>query len=291
MRKVIRLTLAATTAAGLCALAITAATASAASHPAHSAAAARAARAVLTHLHVGGTPEPMLAVPGAVLHGTGLQQVGSYNWSGYADINSTTVNPQYSQVSASWTEPAVRCTSEDRVAAFWVGIDGYTSASVEQDGTIAQCFEGQAYYYTWWEMYPTNDIQVVGQTVRPGDRIYSSVVRKGISYTLTVADFSTSGNNVTTTQTCQVTGGCANSSAEWIGEAPTGVTGQFPLAQFGTWNVQNAQASAGHGSSGIGGFPDSEITMIDSSQTYPLATPGPLVQHGSGFSDTWDNSF
>jgi hypothetical protein len=291
MRKVTRLTLAGCAAASLCALTITAASASSASKPVHAAAAARAARAVLTRLRVGGTPEPMLAVPGAVLHGTGLQQVESYNWSGYADINSTTVSPQYSEVSASWTEPAVRCTSEDRIAAFWVGIDGYSSQTVEQDGTIAQCFEGQAYYYTWWEMYPTNEIQVVGGTVQPGDRIFSSVVRKGTSYVLTVTDHTTAGNNVSTTQTCTVTGGCANSSAEWIGEAPTGPTGQFPLAPFGTWTVDNATVAAGHWSGDIASFPDSELTMIDATVTYPLATPGSLTYHGSSFADTWNNSF
>jgi hypothetical protein len=292
MRKAMRLTMAGIAAAGLCALTVTAASASSASKPgADAAAAARAARTLLTHLRVGGTPVPMDAVPGSVLHGSGLQQVESYNWSGYADIGSATATPQYSNVSASWTEPAVHCTSEDRIAAFWVGIDGYSSDTVEQDGTIAQCFEGQAYYYTWWEMYPTNEIQVVGQTVRPGDRISSSVARQGTRYTLTVTDSSTRGNNISTTQTCAATGGCANSSAEWIGEAPTGPTGQFPLAPFGTWTVSRATASAGHGTGGIASFPDSEITMIDSSLTYPLAAPGPLAFHGSGFTDSWRNSF
>jgi hypothetical protein len=291
MRKAIRLTMTGFAAASLCALTITAAGASSATKPTRDAAAARAARAVLTHLRVGGVPKPMMAVPGSVLRGTGLQQVESYNWSGYADISSATVTPQYNAVTASWTEPAVRCSSEDRIAAFWVGIDGYNSATVEQDGTIAQCFEGQAYYYTWWEMYPTNEIQVVGQTVNPGDHIVSSVVRHGTSYTMTVTDSTTGGNDVSTTQTCAVTGGCANSSAEWIGEAPTGATGQYPLAQFRLWTVHNAAAAAGSGRQGIAAFPDSEITMIDSSVTYPLATPSSLYGGGTSFNDAWDNSF
>ncbi len=69
------------------------------------------------------------------------------------------------------------------------------------------------------------------------------------------------------------------------------MTGQFPLAKFGSWTVRHATASAGHGNQGIGSFPDSEITMIDSSETYPLATPGSLQQHGSSFTDSWNNSF
>jgi hypothetical protein len=34
-------------------------------------------------------------------------------------------------------------------------------------------------YLTWWEMFPTNNIQFVGSTVKPGDNIAASVVRKG----------------------------------------------------------------------------------------------------------------
>ena len=80
-------------------------------------------------------------------------------------------------VVGSWTEPGVTCTSdEDQEAVFWVGVDGWTNDTVEQAGTVAQCFEGAAYYYTWWEMYPTNDITVVGSTVAPGDQIAASVV-------------------------------------------------------------------------------------------------------------------
>jgi hypothetical protein len=61
-------------------------------------------------------------------------------------------------------------------------------------------------------MYPTNAIQVPGQTLRAGDSITASVVRSGASFTLTVTDSSRSAGSFTTTQSCS---GCANSSAEW----------------------------------------------------------------------------
>ena len=61
---------------------------------------------------------------------------------------------------------------------FWVGIDGFTSGSVEQDGTLIECSGGRAFYFTWWEMFPTNSIQVVGSSVRPGDAISASVVQE-----------------------------------------------------------------------------------------------------------------
>ena len=92
----------------------------------------------------------------------GLTNVTSTNWSGYADTGSS-----FSKVAASWTEPSATCSSgAEQLAAFWVGIDGYTSSSVEQDGTLIECYRGRAYQYTWWEMYPTNSIQTVGSTRR-----------------------------------------------------------------------------------------------------------------------------
>jgi len=69
-------------------------------------------------------------------------EVQSTNWSGYA---ATGANGAFSSVSASWTEPAATCTSNRRrtaqYAAFWVGLDGYSSGSVEQTGTDSDCVE------------------------------------------------------------------------------------------------------------------------------------------------------
>ncbi len=66
-----------------------------------------------------------------------MSQVQSTNWSGYADTGSG-----FSTVTGSWTEPSVSCTSQTSLAAFWAGIDGYSSTSVEQDGTLAECYGG-----------------------------------------------------------------------------------------------------------------------------------------------------
>ncbi|MGO8884896.1 MAG: G1 family glutamic endopeptidase [Streptosporangiaceae bacterium] len=54
----------------------------------------------------------------------GLTKVVSNNWSGYADTGSS-----YSTVTGSWTESSVSCTSTTSLAAFWVGIDGFSSTS------------------------------------------------------------------------------------------------------------------------------------------------------------------
>jgi hypothetical protein len=212
----------------------------------------------------------------------GLTNVQSTNWSGYADTGSS-----FSKVSARWTEPSATCSSSsEQLAAFWVGIDGYSSSSVEQDGTLIECYQRVAYQYTWWEMYPTNAIQVVGQTLAAGDAITSTVTRSGTNYTLTVTDSTHTANSFTKTETCS---SCANTSAEWIAEAPSSSSSVYPLADFRSWTASNASVTEGSTSGTISSFTDDEITMIDSSgQTKAL--PGSLNSGGNSFPVTWERS-
>ncbi len=209
----------------------------------------------------------------------GLSQVQSTNWSGYADTGSN-----FSSVTGSWTEPrAVSCGFTESLAAFWVGIDGYNSSSVEQDGTLIECYFGTAYQFTWWEMYPTNSIQTVGSSLAAGDQITASVVRSGANYTLSVTDSTHPANSFTTTQSCS---SCANTSAEWIAEAPSSSTGVLPLTNFGTWTESGATVNEGGTNGVISSFTDDEITMIDSANQVK-AQPGALNGGGNGFSVTW----
>ena len=257
----------------------TAASASTAATPSSQAAAA--ARTLLRHLSVGQHSADQ-RVAGHAARVKGLTQVESTNWSGYADTSST-----FSTVTATWTEPSVSCSGRTTsLAAFWVGIDGYSSSSVEQDGTLAECYLGTAYYYTWWEMYPSNDIQVVGETLSAGDSISASVVRSGTSYTLKVTDSTHTADSFSTTQTCS---SCANSSAEWIAEAPSGSSGVYPLAHFTTWTASAATVTGSSGAGVISSYTDDEITMIDSASRVK-AQPGALNSSGNGFSVTWERS-
>jgi hypothetical protein len=214
----------------------------------------------------------------------GLSDVTSTNWSGYADTGSS-----FSNVSAKWTEPGTTCSSRTTsLAAFWVGIDGYSSDSVEQDGTMIECYDRTAYQFTWWEMYPTNDVQVVGETAAAGDAITASVVRSGTSYKLTVTDATHTADSFSTTQTCSASS-CVDSSAEWIAEAPTGSSGVEPLSDFGTWTASSAAVTEGSTAGSISSFTDDEITMIDSSGA-TKALPGALNSGGTGFSVTWERA-
>jgi hypothetical protein len=269
-------------------MAANASTAHATASPAHATGrptqpgATAAALAVIKQLKIGGHATDQ-RMPGSTRIG-GLSQVQSTNWSGYADTGSS-----FGRVAGSWSEPGATCSGRSTTyAAFWVGIDGYSSDSVEQDGTLIECYRGTAHQYSWWEMYPTNDIQVVGESVAAGDAIAASVVRSGDSYTLKVTDSTHSANSFTTTQTCS---DCANSSAEWIAEAPccTSSGGILPLADFGTWTESGATVTEGSTSGVISSFTDDEITMVDNSDLVK-AQPGPLNSSGNRFSVTWERS-
>lgn len=254
--------------------------ASAASAGTHPGGADRAAaRAALSGLGVPGTLHHFAGAPKRV---KGLTRVTSTNWSGYADTGTG-----YSKVSSSWTEPSVKCGSSTTYAAFWVGIDGYSSASVEQDGTLAECFGGTPYYYSWWEHYPANDIQTVGASVAPGDKITASVTRSGTKYTVKLTDSTHTANSFTKTFTCSASK-CADTSAEWIAEAPSSTGGILPLADFGKWTASSDAVSTTSKSGDIKTFPDVEITMAGSTDT--KATPGALNSAGTSFSVTWDHS-
>jgi hypothetical protein len=261
-------------------MAVGVSTASAAQTPANAPVAA--ARAFLQHLRIG-----QHAVNHQVGHSVRVKgvptQVQSTNWSGYAD---TTTTSTYSKVTGSWIEPKATCTSQTSLAAFWVGIDGYSSPSVEQEGTLIECVGGVASYFTWWEMYPSNAIQFVGSTVKPGDHITASTVKSGTSYTLKVTDSTTPANSFSTTRTCAT---CLNTSAEWIAEAPSNSSGVLPLAKFSTWTLTGATVKAGTKTGTISTFPDSEITMVNSSSKVK-AQPGPLNTTGNKFIVTWKSA-
>src|SRR6202023_2516065 len=95
------------------------------------------------------------------------------NWSGYAATTGT-----YTSVSASWTEPSGICSRGSQYSSFWVGLDGYSSGSVEQTGSDTDCPGGRAVYYPWYEMYPNPSFSYTN-TVRPGDHFNASVTYVG----------------------------------------------------------------------------------------------------------------
>ncbi len=210
----------------------------------------------------------------------------STNWSGYAAYNST-----FSDVRASWTQPSVNCSTKGaRYAAFWVGLDGYTSNSVEQIGTDSDCASRyHPVYYAWYEMYPAGSVTLSSTyAVQPGDNMSADVAVSGTTFTLTLTN-ATRGWTYTTAQTSTV---AQDSSAEWVAEAPSScfiTCSVLPLANFGTMNF-TAAATTGNGvTASISGFTNDKIVMVTNGGT-TKALPSALSADGSAFSDTWYHS-
>jgi hypothetical protein len=224
----------------------------------------------------GGT---MRLVGGASSQAHGIsKEVSSTNWSGYAGTTGT-----YTSVSASWTQPTGTCSSGDQYAAFWVGLDGYSSSTVEQTGSEVDCVGRTAEYYAWYEAYPAAS-QNYSNTVRPGDHFNASVTYSGSNrFSLYIAD-TTRGWSHTTSVTVR---GAARSSAEVIIEAPccTNSGGILPLADFGTVNITSSLAN-GAAIGNAGGL--TEIIMQDS-QGRDEDTVSSL-SGGENFSATWVRS-
>ena len=197
---------------------------------------------------------PIHLVGFSALHQRGLSnQAESTNWSGYAGTTGT-----YTSVSASWTQPTGKCSRGDQYAAFWVGLDGYNSNSVEQTGSDVDCIGRTAHYYAWYEMYPNPSV-TYSNTVRAGDHFNASVTYEGNnSYSLFIAD-TTQGWSHTTVQSLS---GAPRSSAEVIVEAPccTFSGGILPLTDFGTMSFTGSDAN-GSAIGNAGGV--TEIIMVD----------------------------
>jgi len=188
-------------------------------------------------------PRVVLSVwPGIALHQFESIATTSTNWSGYAaetNLNS----PQsgaFTAVNGSWTVPAVTGAGT-AFSSIWVGLDGFSSSTVEQIGTDSDLVNGIPTYYAWYEMYPSYSINIATLTIRPGDRISGSVNYEGSDqFSLVLSDATTPGS-FSTTQTLR---NAQRSSAEWIVEAPSSGSGILPLANFGTANFNSASASA-----------------------------------------------
>lgn len=222
-------------------------------------------------------PGPNIAVPGGFSIGP-LSRVKSNNWAGYVDKVHV-----FSVVRTTWRQPRVICATTDSVAAFWVGLDGYTTPTVEQAGSLAYCHNGSPTYYTWWEMYPRNTVQLMHASVRPGDKITSSVVRNGTSYTLKVVDHTHPGNSFTRYTTCAA---CKGASAEWIAERVTGKDGLLPLARFGHVAFFASTVGVGTARGSINTYVHDSLTMVNS-HGMTMASVTQLKKGGNLFGVTW----
>jgi Peptidase A4 family len=203
------------------------------------------------------------------LPSVGVSHSGSFNWSGYA-VNITGVT----SVTGTFTIPIVsgpcRVSGLPTDVSFWVGIDGYSSGTVEQTGVSGDCNKsGAVTYYAWWEMYPRSSTTIKSMTVSPGDSITATVTYNGRgSFTISIAD-SSNGQSFAITAHAPAGGpGVAQrSSAEWVVERAAtiykGYLTILPLATFEPATFTSASFTVDNGPA---------TSLQDAVSTYPGCT-------------------
>ena len=161
-----------------------------------------------------------------------------------------------------------------------MGLDGYSSSSVEQTGSEVDCSGRTPRYYSWYEMYPAYPVNF-SNTVRPGDHFTGSVTYTGGSkFTLKLSD-TTEGWSHTVTKRLS---GAARSSAEVIVEAPCCIAGGYaPLADFGQVGFSGSTANG----STLSNFDPVGVNMVSVSG---VAEDSVSSLHGGSFTATWLSS-
>jgi peptidase A4-like protein len=216
----------------------------------------------------------------------------SLNWSGYAALASK----PFTYAHTRFVQPAVTCDGKaNRWTSNWVGLDGFNTNTVEQDGTFATCGGKNnmtPQYVAWYEMFPAGSVSVFN--VKAGD-VMDAVVRfSNGKFHLKISDL-TSGKSASKAASCAQ---CKRASAESIIERPAlcnnSLTKCFitALANFGTATMAKNWAQVSGGKvQGIGAFSNIPIFMVNplnSGGFISLDTVGALDM--ARFTATWDRS-
>jgi hypothetical protein len=211
--------------------------------------------------------------------------VGSYNWSGYALLQSSA---RFKNATGSWIVPTVQqafgtCSGAD-YAGEWVGIDGYSNVRLFQSGaeTDAACSGGvtTTEYYPWVEWLPGPEYELLASgggalPFAPGDYIIVTVTAtnwsggKSSTGTLYYTDVTQNwGGPLSITASSLGGTFVVGNSAEWIVEAPEVGGNIATLANYiaDAWFETFAQDNLGD--TDYPGLPNAttpkNITMVDS---------------------------
>ena len=232
----------------------------------------------------------------------------SPNWAGY--INVAAQGIYFNDVTGYWRVPRFSCRNRQLIhgshAGQWIGIDGFQSTSVEQEGNSVDCIVNRRRHTVtrattmWFEMYPLPP-KSYEDAVRPGDLIGAETKYIGnAEFQLFIKDFS-NGRYINTVQTC--TRGCALHTTEAIEEIPgRGVGANFGLTKtspFAFANYYNQVFDAYTNTDVYGYFgPTQYWATVGTKIGDPLlrhhpvmATVGPLYNGGRNFNVYWKRGF
>jgi hypothetical protein len=183
-----------------------------------------------------------------------LTHATSGNWSGYV-LASSANQPIYAWIYGEWNVPRAYAEggfySSDH-SSFWVGIDGWGSNDVVQDGTdqntLTAFWIQTSSYDAWIEWYPLSSQTVSNFPVNPGDDIHTWTWLRDAngnwSNTPTVGWFymwnATQNVYVYTSINLPAGAHFTGHSAEWVMERPTVNGSVSSLANYNFATLFNA---------------------------------------------------
>jgi hypothetical protein len=211
----------------------------------------------------------------------------SSNWSGYVLPHYLT-KKSYMAGQATWTVPTVSYHGVEAASASWIGIGGFctTKKCKEVDFTLIQLgteqdalSDSETDYYAWYEVLPEAETRTP-LAVNPGDVITASLSCEG---DCTDNQWDLAMTDETTTQTWSqvVSYESSGLSLEVIQEAPSGVDGILPLADFDTITFSGTTAN----SAGVNLSKGDSLVMEDrqSSHEYQSSNVSGLDSTHDGF--------
>jgi hypothetical protein len=218
--------------------------------------------------------------------GTKLGTTESNNWSGYAAYGD-----HFRYVKATYTIPSLNCavSPDGSFDSEWIGLDGYTTNTVEQVGDYATCSGGTPYYYAFYEMYPLGSVAYSG--VSPGDSVTVSVYYSNSQWRLEFYD-NTEQSGFTQYESCPSGSTCENANAEVISEVPNGGPPSAELADYGIVGFTQIGITdyAGHHDNFFSAYwKHDEIFEYDLSNGDLMQAPGALEGSESGSGGGWGN--
>jgi Peptidase A4 family len=211
----------------------------------------------------------------------------SNGWSGFA-----TYSDHFRYVSATYTIPSLNCSvsPDGSFDSQWVGLDGYTTNTVEQVGDYAQCVGGTPNYYAFWEMYPNGSNTFTG--VSPGDSMTATVYYNGSQWELTLVDNTTLTTIISQTESCPSGITCHNANAEIVSEVPDGGP---PAAELGDYGIVGfthigITDTAGHRYNILSPkWSNDKISEVDTGTGDLMQQPSKLEGTATGTGGGWGN--
>lgn len=194
----------------------------------------------------------------------------------------------YSAVGANWRNPSIDCRpgGTRSSVAFWVGLDGWNTPTLEQTGVETSCTGGTPSYQAWYEWVPAPQ-HIIPFTVQAGDAMYAQVVNDGGGwFTSTLIDHTRNWTFVHHAHSGLNGGNADGHTAEIVAEAPTVGHNITPLADFGsvtftTVNVDRRPVSS---------FGYSAVNTYDSENRLKASTGQVFGADRRSFTVTWHRS-